>query len=450
MLRAASTGVDTAGPDGHPVRMRPTCLGSLAATAALTLSLVPAAPAAAIDGSAALPEIPNSVAVADSGLTLASLRDSQQVAILGTDGTVSYVPVGCASVAVEISPDGDTGWVLCVGSSQMGIVDIPTRSISYTESGVTGALALEYIPSLDHLVVAGEGGDLNVIGIGPTDEYEIIHRTRAPEALYGVAVAPDGRTAYAMTAGALLYRLGVSTGTITPMPLSDPRLFLISIDMAPSGAVLYASAAEQDGDAFASVILAIEPRTGRIRQHLALTPAQESFGAAYIAVAHRSIYVASGLPVPVGDGSNGVFAVPLDAFGTMGRPKALVDALTLGAAIGLSDAGTALSIPDTGGDVVRLLVTNQPYPPEIALTTVLGAKVVSVSGRTAGVAPRTAVTVYIKVLGQRGARFVAQPRKAAVTSQGTFRWRGAAPGSRVAIYAVAGSTTSPTIRVSRP
>ena len=427
----------------------------LAATASLALALgfatVPvqaAAPRAEL-APVVLPEIPNAVAVTDAGVTLASFHDAKQLGLIKADGTLTRIDLSCTPMAVAVDPSGDWGWAVCSDSKHLTGVNLTTSELVTADVDIIESVALVYAPATKRVAIGGHNGQITVVSVTSPQDYRVMSSFNVGGSVWAMAVAPDGKTAFSANAVGFIERLDLMAGTANTL---DLRLAMsaTSLSVAPSGNVLYIGGGEMGPtpDDVKSMLLAVDPQTGTVLQRVQLTTALPAFGSLLVAANHRMLYVGSGIGADIGTQTYGVFGVALDALGRMGAAGPVFAAAVTANALGLSGDGRMLAVGSVNSNLERTTVEDSPYPPAIGITGMLAHPGIVISGRTNGVAAGTQVTVYLKVLGKKGAKFVAQKTKAVVGATGGFTWQGRTAAHRVAAYAVAGKLKSPTITVS--
>jgi YbbR domain-containing protein len=95
-----------------------------------------------------------------------------------------------------------------------------------------------------------------------------------------------------------------------------------------------------------------------------------------------------------------------------------------------------------------LIVDGDPYPAEIRFVAKAAGSKVRITGTTTSMRPLTALTVYVKDLTKKKARFVKQAKLALLNSQGGITWSGKAPSKRFAVYLSGGGAKSKTVTVT--
>lgn len=299
-----------------------------------------------------LPEVPSSIAVANTGEIVAALYNPQTVALVSPDGEVRQVPVSCALSDVEIDPTGTIAWAVCRDSTLLHVIDVATGSVSVMDLGVTKPVDAVYIPINDLLVVATRSGKILVIGDVSTGGYEIRRIISAgKKLLWRMTLTANGSSGFAITEAGRLLRLDLVKGEVRVVSGFPKDASLMSIALSPRGTALYAGAALGVGDQARPALVRIDPASGRILQSQAIVYTMPYFASPYIAVAKRQMYVATGLGVAFGDTVTGIFSVALDARGRMGAtlPVATGD---FGAGIALSSDRRQLAVGDTSSEAI--------------------------------------------------------------------------------------------------
>ena len=397
-----------------------------------------------------LPEIPNSVAIADTGVALVSFHDLGQVGLVSVDGTLTQIDVGCEPSAVEISPGGDVGWAVCQASTHLIGIDIASGVTFVADESLETPIALVYSPDSKQVVIGGASGQITVVSVTSPDDYLNVRSFSIGGTVPGLTLSRDGSIGFAATAPGRIVRFDVRTGVSQTLTMTNSSTYVSSLSLSPSGSFLYAGGAElaDDFSVMAFVLLKIDPSTGRTLQRVPLTTASSGFGQIIVAAAHRTLYVGSAIGAGIGSTMSGVMAVHLDPMGEMGTSESLFDTSQTVNSMELSRDGRMLAVGSVQAQLLRVSSENVPYPPSMTVSGKLKRSVLAISGQTTGVATGTKVTVFVKVLGKRGARFIAQKSTAVVSTSGSFRWTGKTTAKKVAVYARAGAVTSPTITIT--
>ena len=397
----------------------------------------------------ALPEIPNAVAVADSGVTLASFHDAKELGVITADGSLTRIDISCTPMAVTVAPAGDWGWAVCSDSPHLTAVNLTTREVASANVGIIDGVALVYAPATKRVVIGALNGQITIVSVTSLQDYEVLSSFNTDGSVWAMAAAPDGKTAFTSSKVGFIERLDLMAGTAQTL---DLRLAVAatSLSVAPSGNVLYIGGGEMGPtpDDVKSLLLAVDPQGGTVLQRVQITTALPAFGNLLVAANHRSLYVGSGIGAGIGTQTYGVFSVALDALGRMGAAGPVFAAAVTANALGLSGDGRTLAVGSVNSTLERTTVEDSPYPPAMGITGMYAPPGIVISGRTTDVAAGTQVTVYLKVLGKKGAKFVAQKTKAVVGPTGGFTWQGRTAAHRVAAYALAGKLKSPTITIN--
>lgn len=427
----------------------------LVATASLALALgVAAAPVQAAAPRAelapvVLPEIPNSVAVADGGVTLASFHDAKQLGVIKADGTLTRIDVSCTPMAVAVAPAGDWGWAVCSDSQHLTAVNLATSEVVSADVGIIDGVALVYSPATKRVAIGTLNGQIIIVSVTSLQDYAVLHSFNVGGSVWAMAAAPDGKTAFTANKVGFIERLDLMAGTAKTLDLRL-AVAVTSLSVAPSGNVLYIGGGEMGPtpDDVQSLLLAVDPQSGAVQQRVPLTTALPAFGNLLVAANHRTLYVGSGIGAGIGTPTYGVFGVALDALGRMGSAGPVFGKDVTANALGLSGDGRMLAVGSVNSTLERTTVEDAPHPPAIGISGLYGHTGLEISGRTNGVAAGTTVTIYLKALGTKKAKFVAQKTKAIVGATGSFTWKGRTSAHRVAVYAITGKLKSSTITLS--
>ena len=441
--------------------------GALAASALLlgvVASLLGPLPAQASTGSIGLPEVPNSVAVTDTGVKLVSMKDRKTVALVDSTGQFE-VQMMCSPSAVAVAPAGDRGWAVCQDDPHLRGINLVTGETVVADVGTEGALSLAYIPGSKKVVVGDNAGHVTVVSVTSDNDYQVLQRIPLGGPVSMIAMAPDGRTGYSWTAPGTVMRFDIESGSAKALAkFALPRANLFSLAVSPSGRTLYAGACDlcigaptsagaamSTGAAAESpipaVLFALDARSGRTLQRTVLRPDGQDFSQIFVAASHRALYVGTGVGVPVGMNPTGVFQVALDGYGRMGAMSTLLDAPAFVGAIALSVDGRSFVAGTTGPELYSVDVPNAPYRPAMAITAKVTGTSVALSGKSHGISAGAKVSVFIKDLTKKKPAWVEQKKKATVGADGRFAWKGAMPSSHVEVYVKAGTTKSATVAV---
>ena len=405
-----------------------------------------------------LPEIPNSVAVTDTGVKLVSLKDRKTVALVDSTGQFE-VQMMCPPSAVAVAPAGDRGWAVCQDDPHLRGINLVTGETVVADVGTEGALSLAYIPGSKKVVIGDNAGQITVVSVTSDNDYQVLKRIPLGGPVSMIAMAPDGRTGYSWTAPGTVMRFDVDSGSAEELAGFDlPQANLFSLSVSPSGRTLYAGAcdlcigAPTSAGAVAespipAVLFALDARSGRTLQRTVLRPEGQDFSQIFVAASHRALYVGTGVGVPVGMNPTGVFQVALDGYGRMGAVSTLLDAPASVGAIALSGDGRRFVAGTTNSQLYSVDVPNAPYKPAMAITAKVTGSSVALSGKSHGVSAGAKVSVFIKDLTKKKPAWVEQTKKATVAANGRFAWKGPMPSSHVEVYAKAGPTKSPTVTV---
>lgn len=441
--------------------------GALAAAALLlgvVASLLGSSPAQASTEPLDLPEVPNSVAVTDTGVKLVSLKDRKTVALVDSTGQFE-VQMMCAPSAVAVAPAGDRGWAVCQDDPHLRGIDLVTGETVVADVGTEGALSLAYIPGSKKVVIGDNAGLVTVVSVTSDNDYQVLKRIPLGGPVSMIAMAPDGRTGYSWIAPGMLVRFDVDSGSAEELAGFDlPEANLFSLSVSPSGRIVYAGAcdlcvgsptstgAPTSAGAVAqspipAVLFALDAGSGRALQRTVLRPDGQDVSQTFVAASHRALYVGTGIGVPVGMNSTGVFQVALDGYGRMGDVSTVLPEPASVGAIALSGDGRNFVAGTTNSQLYSVDVANAPYKPAMAITAKVTGSSVALSGKSHGIPAGAKVSVFIKDLTKKKPAWVEQTKKATVGANGRFAWKGAMPSSHVEVYAKAGPTKSPTVTV---
>jgi hypothetical protein len=402
-------------------------------------------------------ETPNAVAVADSGLIVASLFNDKSIALLPGAGVVTRVPLDCSPSDVTISPDASTAWAVCQGDPHVYIVDVASGERQLADVGLREGEDIVYLPGPRQLVIADLAGEIVVVSATSSSDYAVLARVPTGAVRPSdLAVLPDGRRAYAATDAGRLLSINIGTGTARLLPGVARETFLSSIALSRSGTLLYAGAAiESNESGFRSAILALDPLTGATVQEQPLEFTPPNSTPIEVAAGFRSLSVATGLGIQLDGESTGLFDIALDDQGRLGERSRIVPVgvTRLGSDVSRSADGRMIAAGTTNGTVVGARVNDVPYPPTLRVQGNLRGTKLMLSGTTTGMQPGTVVTVEIRDASKPKSRFVGQARKAVVDARGTYRWTGTVKMSSVQVVTRTGTpavSTPVTIRRATP
>ena len=425
------------------------------ALSSASASPLPALPAAATPAPIALPEIPASVAVANSGLSLAALHDRETVAMVAPDGSLSEMQVGCKPIAVAIDPAGAWGWTICNENPHLIILDLARRATSVADIGLKDATSLAYVSAFRKLLVGDLTGAVRIIGTTSLADYAVERTVRTSGFVDGFAISATGEVAYLAPNQVSLAALDVSTGAVTPIRLKAPGAYISALSVARSGNLLYAGATyPRPGGGAALALLAIDPSSGTLRQRLDLDPTAISATPMRIFNGSASLYVTAGLGIAsVAEGVTGAVTVALDPAGRMGALRALINTQQTANASALSADGQTLAVATTNANLFRLptgdkLSVDARSTTFVCSVTLRGTQL-TVSGRATGIRASSAVTVHVGDGSVDQPVFARQATSAVTDASGAFRWVGSSRLARVAAYAQAAGKRCPVVRTTR-
>lgn len=390
-----------------------------------------------------LPEIPNDVAVAIDGTALVSLFNPQQVGVVKPDGSMTLVDIGCSPSAVAITPDGSTGWSVCEESPLLMTIDVATGQVNLADVGGGGPVDIAYSASTQMLIIAGAAGQIVITSVASLDDYQVVHDFPLGGTYSALALSKDGRVGYVVTERGAINAFSVESAALKTIEL-DMDIYATAIAPSPSGRVLYVAGGDMSVSESSppSVVLAVDATTGATIQEKKLSLAVSGFGVISLAACHRALYVGSGNPVILGQEQTGLFDYALDALGAMGTGSSVLTSNPMVSALSMSSDCTRGAVGSTNSELLRWTAQDPPYPVSITITGSLAKGQLTLTGSSSGLVKGTKVSVYVKVLGKKGATFVKQKSPAVVGPEGRFTWKGATKAAKVAVYASSGATKS--------
>lgn len=404
---------------------------------------------------AGLGEIPNAVAVADTGAIAASLYDAQAVALVDPDGTVRQATVECSPADVAISPDGATAWAVCQEDVHVHVIDVASLEVTRASLEVSGLDDIVYLPDVDRLVVGSIQGHVLAVQDVSSGGYFVYLRTTTQDVAPGVGVtqlAPrsDASGAYAITDGGdLLYVDLEFGGQVALIADGSPQRFFNSIAMGPFDTALYAAVVDYSTADITNTVEAIDMATGRARQSVRLDPALSGSSVIQVAPGYRAVYVSFGLFVETPGGRTGMLTMPVSDQGVLGAVESALAAQDPASAVSLSSDGQRVAFGTVNADAIGIATSDTPYPVAIRVTAKATASKLRITGTTTSMRPLTALTVYVKDLTKKKARFVKQKKAMLLNYHGDITWDGEAPSKKFALYVKGGGATSKTITVKR-
>lgn len=429
-----------------------------AAATALTSAVaapLPALPAIAKPTSIVMPEIPNSVAIANSRLLLVALHDRETVAVVTPNGSSSEIQVGCKPVAVAIDPAGAWGWTICDGNPHLIVINLGTREISSAGIGLTHANSLAYVAASRKLLVGDLTGTVSIISARSITDYSVVRTVRVGGSVDAFAISSTGEVAYVSPNQVSLTALDVSTGAVTPLRLGSQGAYISALSVARDGNTLYAGASYPiPGGGTALALLAIDPSSGTIRQRLDLDPAAVGTTSMNVFNGSATLYATAGLGIAsLTEGATGAVSVALDATGRMGTLRALISPPQTVSASSLSADGTTLAVATTDANISWLptgdKLSGDARSVTLACNVTLRGTQLTVTGRATGVRASSAVTVYVGDGSSSQPVFVRQARSAVADASGAFRWISRSPLARVAVYAEAAGRRCAVVRATK-
>jgi YVTN family beta-propeller protein len=128
-----------------------------------------------------------------------------------SEGTrMKLIPVGGRPVRVAISPDGEELYVSSQESGVVSVIRTATETVTHSLRVGVSPSSIAIPAAGDRILVAQNGGDITVIARGDKS----LRRVPTGGAVYDIAVAPDGKTAYLAMLRSGLKKLIVETGEI--------------------------------------------------------------------------------------------------------------------------------------------------------------------------------------------------------------------------------------------
>lgn len=399
---------------------------------------------------AALPEIPNAVAVSDEGTVVASLSDARGVAIVKAPSEVTLLSLGCAPADVAISPDGATAWAVCSENPQITVIDLSTSEIFFAGIDVRDPVKIDYLPQLRQLVVVDYEGEIVTVSVKDSNDYSVIQRVDTPD-FQPIALAPlsSGSGVYLASAIGELAYVDFTRGSIRILQGRTAGTRVSSLSLSKSetrlygGAILTSNTGEQS-----SAILALNPANGRTIQQVPLTFTPTGFTYIQVAAGHRNLSVSTGLFVEAGGQSTGAFNVALDRQGRMGALTPMLPGLAdPGSGVARSLSGRYAAVGLTSVRVLATVQEDPAYPPSLAIKAGLKSSTLTVTGATIGLRPGTNVTVHVRDASKKKARFVAQKVRAVVDRSGNYTWSARIKTKHVKVYVSTPGVKSATLDV---
>jgi hypothetical protein len=399
-------------------------------------------------------EVPNSVAVADSGLIAASLFNDKSIVLLPGAGVVTRVSLDCSPSDVAIAPDASTAWAVCQGDPHMYVIDVASGGRQVADVGLRQAEDIVYLPGPRQLVVADLAGEVVVVSATSNADYAVLTRvSTGVERPSDLAVLADGTRAYATTDAGLLLSINITAGTARLLSGLAPQTYLSSIALSRSGTLLYAGAAIGSNESgYRSAILALDPLTGATVQEQSLEFDNPGPTTIKVAAGHRSLSVATGHAIRLDGEPTGLFDVALDGQGRMGERSRITPpgVSYLGTDASRSADGNVIAAGTTNATVVGARVDDAAYPPTLRVQGTFRGTKLTLTGATTGMQPGTRVTVYIKDLTKPKQAFVKQPKTATIDSRGNYRWTSAVKAAKVSVFTkTAAPAASPQVTIKR-
>ena len=391
------------------------------------------------------------VAVANDGtMAAAGSPDVNSVELISADGGSRVVGIDCRPVDVAIAPDATTAWAVCQGDPHVYAIDIATSAVVLASIDARQADDIVYLPEARRLVVADLAGEVVVVSVKGSDDYEVIARIATPDFRpTALAVLPDGRGVYAVSdAGRLIY-VDLGRGTVRSMTGLGPDVMITSVALSQTGTRLYAGAIISSSDGgWGSAIVALDPASGRVLQTVPLDFTLPGFTTIAVSAGHRSLTVGTGLAIEIGGVSVGAFDIALAPDGSMGTMTSVLDEPACAADVARSADGQRGAVSTTNATVVGFAVDDPAYPPSLAIRGAMRAGKLRLTGSTGGMRPGTVVTVHVKDLVRKRQPFVTEAKTAVVTATGAFTWSGKAAAQRVRVFVTATQAAIPAITVA--
>lgn len=398
---------------------------------------------------ASLGEIPNAVAVADSGVIAASLFDAQAVALVDTSGTVRQTSLGCSPHDVAIAPSGQTAWAVCQSDEHVHVIDVTSGEVSVASVGVTGLDDIVYLPAVDQLLIASierrvitvsdvSLGGYRVTGTVDTAEWRVTE----------LAPYPDGSVTYAITdAGDLILVAMEFGGQVVPIHRATSKRSFLSIAMNPWTTGLYAAVVDSSGPTARTSVEFIELGSATARQSVDLDFTIAGATNVEVSVGYRGVYVSAGLPAQTPTGESGLLRVPISKRGLLGPVESAPVSAAVGSGVALSHSGSRVAFGATNATVVAAEIDDPPYAKAVRIGASAKGKTLRISGTTVSLPLLTRLKVFVKDLTAKKPRFVKQKKMAVVSSDGTISWEGRAPSKRIAVYVAGDGVRSATVIV---
>ena len=242
----------------------------------------------------------------DGETLYASLRDTNQVAVIDLTApyTITLIPVGAYPYEITLSPDGGRAFVVGHDDNSLSVIDTASLTVTQVITGLdAGPISVETSPCLDKIYVASkewnsvtvlDGTTLSVTGVITAGLYQP----------WGMAVSPLGDRVYVSS----VYNMDVvvidtvsDTMVVTwtmNLPGSENLGSMANLDVSPDGLKLYAA------DPALGLLYVVDTQTGEVTDQIQVNPAASGaawdvafFPWPYDGIAYVSIPYADGVRV---------------------------------------------------------------------------------------------------------------------------------------------------------
>ena len=385
-----------------------------------------------------IPEVPNSIAVANNGVALTSFFDLQQVAIIQPSGVVSRIDIGCSPQAVAIDPAGKWGWTVCRNNPHIFTIEIASGNVSVASVDLSEAMKISYVSSTQQLIVGSQTGNITVVSATGLEDYRKVASYTVGDGtlndLTSLAVSSDGSTGYVAVTVGSIHRFDVRSGKTTQLKLASANAYVQSLAMSPRGNVLFAGGVIT-GSNSKNILLALIPSSAKTVSYKELEVPSGGNSTFELMAGHRVLYGAFGLGVKTPTGVNGAFSVAIDGYGTLGATDDVLSREAYPSVGAISEDRTRVALATTNQEAYVITTTDTPYPADVTISASIRRQKLQLTGRSIGLAPGSRITVFVKepVKG-KPARFVRQRQRITVANDGTFTWRKPATASRLSVY----------------
>lgn len=389
-------------------------------------------------------EVPNAVAVAENGTVVASIFDAQGVALVDPAGIPRFAQLDCSPNDVAIAPSGETAWAVCQTSEHVYVIDFATAAVAVAGVETTGMQDITYLPAVDQLLIASIDGVIITVSEVSTGGYLVSGRVVLPEWRFtGLAPFPDGTRTYAITDGGDLLYVDIEfAGQVVELHRATGDRYFLSIAVNPTATALYAAVTNITEPGGVTSMEKVDAATGEALQSVGLNLTDEGIPTVVITAGDQDVFVASGLYAATPQGESGLLTLPVGADGRLGPVEALPLPTRAGSAVALSANGLRLAFATTNATVIGAVVDAPPRPVSIRVSASVKGKVLRVTGTTTSVPAGTRLTVWVKDLTAKKARFIKMRKSTLVSSDGTVSWRGRAISRRMSVYVSGGGVIS--------